>query len=286
MTTEEAKKLILDLHKNGCQRISFSGGEPLLRQDIGKLIDYVNSLGMQCTLNSNGILVPDFLEDLKKLDSLAISLDGKPEHHDMLRGAGTGEKALEAIKKAAQSGIRVHTNTVLNKYNLDDIDYMLDLVSRYGGKAEFALAISNIFGEGISPEAFKPDNDEFRNAIRYIIKKKKAGAPILFSSVAYESVLSCWQDFSVEMIMDKKPKGMPNCPAGKLFALIDADGMLWACPHLIGKISAKNALREGVAEAWKTASQHNCRGCYQVYHHEFSLLMSLNPKVLWNYIKG
>lgn len=286
MSTEEAKALISDLKDNGCLRISFSGGEPLLREDIGELINYVRSMGMSVTLNSNGILVPEHINILKNLDSLAISLDGRPEHHNILRGEGTGEEALLGVKQAAEAGIRVHINMVLNKYNLDDVDYMLDLARQYSSKVEFNLAISNIFGEGISPDEFKPTNEEFRSILKYIIKKKKEGAPILFSAAAYESVLNCWKDFSIEGVMNAShPKVMPKCPAGKLFCLIDADGTLWACPHLIGKINSKNALKVGVAEAWLVATHHPCTGCYQIYHHEFSLLMNLNPKVLWNYFK-
>jgi MoaA/NifB/PqqE/SkfB family radical SAM enzyme len=286
MTTAEAKSLIVALRENGCQRISFSGGEPLLREDIGELIDYVNSFGMGSTLNSNGILVPQRLPDIENVDVLAISLDGRPEHHDIFRGEGTAAKALEGLKAAVTAGIRVHTNTVLHKYNLEDIDYMLDLAKQYGFKTEFALPITNIFGEGVSADEIKPTNTALRNALTHIIQKKKKGAPILFSAVAYESVLSCWEDFAVEGVLDTTaPTGMPQCPAGKFFCLIDATGTLWACPHLIGKIESKNALDVGVAEAWRVATEHPCTGCYQVYHHEFSLLMDANPKVLWNYVK-
>ena len=91
---------------------------------------------------------------------------------------------------------------------------------------------------------------------------------------------------SVEGVLDAPaPVGMPNCPAGRFFCMIGVDGTLWACPHLIGKIGAKNALDVGVAEAWNTAGKHPCTGCYQIYHHEFSMLMDLNPKILWNYFK-
>lgn len=286
MTTEEIKTLVKDLKNNGCLRISFSGGEPLLRKDISELIDYAKSQGMSVTLDSNGILVPKRLADLKNLDSLAISLDGKPEHHDVLRGKGGGAKALEGIKRALKAEICVHVNMVINKYNLNDIDYMLDLAKRLGFKVQFNLAITNIFGEGASADEVKPKNGEFKGAIKYIIKQKKKGAPILFSSAAYESVLNCWKDFSIEGIMNgKAPKGIPPCPAGRLFCLIDADGTLWACPHLIGKIKAANALKVGIAKAWQIANNHPCKGCYQVYHHEFSLLMNLKPAVLWNYFK-
>lgn len=286
MTTKEVKRVIKDLKDNGCLRISLSGGEPLLREDIGQLIDYAKSLGMNVALDSNGFLVPERLNDLKNLDSLAVSLDGKPEHHDLLRGKGSALKALEGIKRALEAGMKVNVNMVINRYNLNDIDYLIGLARKFGFKMEFNLMITNIFGEGISGEEIKPTNEQFKKSIKKIIKLKKEGAPILFSADAYESVLNCWQDFSIEGIINgEPPKGMPLCPAGRFFCLIDADGTLWACPHLIGKIKAKNALKAGVARAWQVANNHPCKGCYQIYHHEFSLLMNLKPEVLWNYFK-
>ena len=107
MNTDQAKRLIKDLKDNGCLRVSFSGGEPLLREDIIELIDCAKKNGMAVTLNSNGILVSKYLNELKKLDALAISLDGHPEHHNILRGKNSGEKAIEGIRQAVQFGIKV-----------------------------------------------------------------------------------------------------------------------------------------------------------------------------------
>ncbi|MDD5069984.1 MAG: radical SAM protein [Candidatus Omnitrophica bacterium] len=286
LTTEQIKAIISDLSSNGCQRISFSGGEPLLRKDIGELIEFVNAKRMSLTLNSNGILVTENIEILKKLDSLAISLDGRPRNHDILRGNGTGEKALQGILAASKSGIRVHVNMVLNQYNLSDIDYILDLAEAEGFFVEFGLIISPIKNDQKNNSNFKPSNDQFKDALKYIIRKKEEGRPILFSKAAYQSVLNSWNDFSIEGVINQPPpNGMPECVAGKFFCIIDASGYLWACPHLIGKIKADNVLEVGVARAWNQARRHPCCGCYQVYHHEFSLLMNLNFKVLLNYAK-
>lgn len=285
LSAEQIKKIISDLRLNGCRRISFGGGEPLLRPDIFELADFVETSGMHCVINSNGILVPQFLDKLRKVDTLVISLDGRPPNHDILRGPGSGQKALDAVIMAAEAGIRVHTNTVLHRHNLNDIDYMLELAAKHDFKAEFALVIGKISGDVSAPEDIKPSTDEFRRAIRHIIARKKEGAPVLFSAASYESVLNCWNDFALEGVMTgEPPEGMPRCPAGKFFCLIDAAGVLWACPHLMGKIPAENVLSVGVKQAWRTAGTHGCSGCYQVYHHEFSLLMDLRWPVLRNYI--
>ena len=58
-TTEELLNLIKELRKMGTRAIYISGGEPLLREDIGTIIDAVKDENMFCFINSNGVLVPD-----------------------------------------------------------------------------------------------------------------------------------------------------------------------------------------------------------------------------------
>jgi len=286
-STEQGKQIIKDLHENGCERLSFAGGEPLLRKDVFELLDYARSLDISTVLNTNGTLIPRFLPELAKLDGLAVSIDGRPEHHDLVRGPGTAAQTLKGIEAAVNYGIPVVTNTVINKKNLGDIDYILDIARKYKIKAEFALYISNVFGNDMFDDEHKPTDEEYRTALKLIIQRKKEGAPILFSQTAYEGVLYSWKDFNFEGGANgtPQPEGMPTCPAARFFCLIDADGTLWACPHLIGKIDSKNILETSVKEAWKTAEQHTCKGCYQVYHHEFAHLMKLEPQVIWNYVK-
>lgn len=286
MTTPQIKKVIRELKENGCLRINFCGGEPLLRNDIGELIDYAGTLGLSVDLTSNGTLVPGKLEKLKGLKCITISLDGRHKHHDILRGKGSAAKALEGIKAAIDAGVEVRVNMVLHKHNLADIDYMVNLAEKLGFKLHISLAISNIFGSK-ALIGVKPTTKQFQKVLKRVIYLKENGAPIFFSAAAYKSVLNCWTDYEVEGVIGAPaPKGMPTCPAGKMFGLIDADGRFWACPHLIDKVKAKNAVKVGVAEAWKQTNNHFCTGCYQVYHHEYGLLMDLKLPVVWNYIRA
>lgn len=285
MTTNQIKKVIRDLKKNGCLRINFCGGEPLLRNDIKELISYGKAQGLSIDLTSNGVLVPSRLNEIKDIKCLTISLDGKPDHHDILRGKGSAAKALVAIESAINFGIEVRVNMVLHKYTLGDIDYMLNLAKKLGFKIHISLAINNII-KNQPLLNIKPTNAQFRKVLKQIIEKKKRGEPILFSQNAYENVLK-WSDFNIEGIMNgPKPRNMPTCPAGKVFGLIDADGRFWACPHLIDKVKADNILKDGVAKAWNQTQNHPCTGCYQIYHHDFGMLFDLKLPVLWNYIKS
>ena len=100
LDTAAVKRLIDQMKMAGVRLISFTGGEPLVRSDMGEIIRYVKSHGLVCKLNSNGMLVQQRLDDLRPLDLLQISVDGPPQVQDQLRGAGTAERASHAIHAA------------------------------------------------------------------------------------------------------------------------------------------------------------------------------------------
>lgn len=283
-TKEQIFTIIDELKKLGNKRISLAGGEPLIRQDIGEIINYIKDKGLDCVVNSNGILVPQKIDSLKRLDALCISIDGPEVIHDLYRGSGSFQKALAAIKCAREAGLPVNTNTVLNKSNLDSIDYILQLAKEYNLLAEFNLLI------GYLPDklkvAAKPSDDEFKTAIKTIINFKKKGYPVLMSEKAYQYVLS-WPSYEIEEIRGKDPDFKhTKCMAGKYFCVIDTDGKVYACPHLIGKMKAINCYEEGFAKAFDNSSVHDCRACYQVYHNEFNLLFNLDRGIILNHTKN
>ena len=57
LTSQEAQVVVGDLADFGVPVILFSGGEPLLRQDIFDVMGYAASLGVQPVLSSNGTLL-------------------------------------------------------------------------------------------------------------------------------------------------------------------------------------------------------------------------------------
>ena len=58
----QVKDMIKQMYKNGVSFISFTGGEPLLIKDIGRIIDHIKKKGMLCSMVSNGWLVQKRLQ--------------------------------------------------------------------------------------------------------------------------------------------------------------------------------------------------------------------------------
>ncbi|MFW9939028.1 MAG: radical SAM/SPASM domain-containing protein [Candidatus Thorarchaeota archaeon] len=112
LSTEEAKRVIDESQKLGISILAFTGGEPLLREDIFELVSYVNQKKTVPILFTNGLLLTQ--ENVDKLSkaglySLFVSIDSPlPDEHNNLRGvAGLFETAIEGIKRAKEKGIFV-----------------------------------------------------------------------------------------------------------------------------------------------------------------------------------
>ncbi len=112
LSTEEAKQLIDDSQKLGVTIIAFTGGEPLVREDIYELIAHVDQQKAMPIMFTNGLLLND--ENVERLFqagmySVFVSLDSPfPEEHDALRKMpGIFAKATDGINKLKQKGILV-----------------------------------------------------------------------------------------------------------------------------------------------------------------------------------
>jgi radical SAM protein with 4Fe4S-binding SPASM domain len=136
LTTEEAKGLIDELSKEGVFRISFTGGEPLIRKDFLEIAEYACDTGIELALNTNATLIDK--KKAKKISKLffevQISLDGATATtHDYIRGVGVFEKTLRGIKELRDAGETIITiNTTVMKPNLREIVDILYLAIQLG----------------------------------------------------------------------------------------------------------------------------------------------------------
>jgi len=132
MTTAEAKQMILDLAGFGSPVLLFSGGEPLLREDLPELAEYAVSRGMRAVLSTNGtLLTREKVAVLKKigLSYIGVSLDGLQTTHDRFRGvAGAFDKAMSGIRICREEGIKVGVRFTINRKNAADIPAIFDLL--------------------------------------------------------------------------------------------------------------------------------------------------------------
>lgn len=278
LSKEQIFSLIDELSEMGNQRLGFWGGEPLLRNDIGELINYAKEKGIFTTLISNGHLVTQKINELKNLELLFLSLDGSEKNHDASKGKGSYEKVINAIKTSISNNIPVWTITVINKNNLNDIGFVLDLARKMGFLATFQVLYrdSQVTKDDSN---ILPTGDEYRSVINKLIEEKKNGAPI-GSSEAYLKHILNWNDYNITALFNQKSNFKMKCYGGKFFCNIDTDGSVYPCDWMIGKINALNCVKDGFRKAWNNISIPECDGCLKSCYSEYNLMFSFN----WNAI--
>lgn len=280
MPFHQVKTVIDDLVRAGMFRLNIVGGEPLVREDIGAIVEYVRQKGIDCAMTTNGILVPQKIDILKKLNTGCFSIDGQRRGHDLNRGAGTFDKAIAGLDACKMAGVRVQLSAVLTKHTVHDVDFMVALAEKYNCKVSFTTLIRQQRGNYKEQSDLFPANQDVKDALKRILELKKERKPILFSTEIYRYTLN-WPDYTQDIIIGKKPDfKFVHCYAGKYFCIVDYNGDLYPCPQLVGIFSPGNILRDGFFVALKKTSQHNCRACSMPCSNEFSMFFALKPKVL------
>ena len=167
LDTNQWKEVIDRLSEIGVFIVTFTGGEPTLRQDLPELLAYAQRKGMVTGLITNGRKLKNkiYVQTLEDagLDFVQVTLEShKPRIHDLITSVeGSWKETVVGIKNAVRSQIYVTTNSTLSKYNAQDflrtIEYIKELgVAAFGcnsliysGKAnkvsqEFALSIEEL----------------------------------------------------------------------------------------------------------------------------------------------
>jgi len=134
MTPDEIKLTLDDLHKihkgdmRG-KRIVLTGGEPFVREDIIEIVDLIKERGFRTLINSNGLLIrKDQIEHLSNYEALQIcvSLDGKKESHEKIRGRETYESTLRKIRELSDSGIPTAINMLCHRGNYKELSDVIN----------------------------------------------------------------------------------------------------------------------------------------------------------------
>lgn len=176
LSIEEWKKVAHQLGKMGIFQCVISGGEPLLLgEGLFEILDVLHSYGIKLILISNGMLIDQkMISRLSKYEIswFQISIDGsRPEIHDLIRGAKSWYKALNAANLVREAGMPlVVAHTVVNA-NFDYLREMIDMAYLLGA-FRFSFGAFQLSGRAISNYTQLALTDEQINQINEIANYK------------------------------------------------------------------------------------------------------------------
>ena len=176
LTTVEGKQLIENLSQFGVPVILFSGGEPLMREDLPELASYAVEKGMRAVISTNGTLISkEMAYTLKRigLSYVGVSLDGMETVNDRFRGVkGAFKSALDGIKNCKAAGIKVGLRFTINTFNAEELPKIFRLLEEMDiPRACFYHLVYAGRGSKLVEEDLS--HEETRAAINMIMDKTK-----------------------------------------------------------------------------------------------------------------
>jgi len=213
-----------------CPHVTLTGGEPLLRTDLPRLVDFLSQRGVQSTIISNGRLlseerVVELLERGAGLFEIPM-LSYRREVHDQLSGApGAFDAALAAMARIRFHGGQFVAVFVATRLNLPDLYDTLRLAFAFGARGMMVNRF-NVGGRGIAHvDELLPSADELRAALSVA---DKASTELGFSISCSIPIQPCLIDTRAYPRL-----GFGFCAAGteRAYYTLDPLGNLRPCNH-------------------------------------------------------
>jgi radical SAM protein with 4Fe4S-binding SPASM domain len=138
LTTTEAFKLVDDVAACGRPLLVLTGGDPLMRDDIFKIVEYATSLGLPVSVSpsATGRLTESSIRAMAAagVRRIAVSLDAPDaESHDAFRRVrGSYARTLAAIEYAREYGVGVQIHTTVSQANRERLHEFKPLLERLG----------------------------------------------------------------------------------------------------------------------------------------------------------
>lgn len=292
LTTDQSKSMIDDLALLGKPVLILSGGEPLFRRDIYEIAAYAKSRGLPVALSTNGTLVTEKVALQIKNSGIyyaSISLDGvSPATHDIFRGSGNFNRAMQGFLNLKKEGIKVQINFTVTKQNVREVPKMVDLASSLGAQALYLFLLVPV-GCGVKiAESQMLTTQEVEEWLAWVAEKEEnksirkeeppSGTPIRVQDVAASLSASapslknslegaatpplelraiCAPQFYrvQQQFMQGKSENHQKrlgCLAGINICFISHKGDLFPCGYL--PLSAGNVKKSQLSEIWRKSS--------------------------------
>ncbi|MDK2916181.1 MAG: Fe-coproporphyrin synthase [Euryarchaeota archaeon] len=243
LSTTEALVLIDDLAAAGVPLILFSGGEPLLREDLPELARAAADHGIRTALSTNGTLItPDAARMIKDagIGYAGISLDGaSPETHDAFRGSeGAFARAVEGFARCREAGIRTGLRVTLTRENMEELEALIDLAVTLGA-SRFCLYWLVPSGRGSEAyDRLQVGSEEVDEALTLLYRRALETDPGAMEFLTVDAPQDC-----IHLLRAMERDGSPDlagaealvrslnggCSAGKRVANIDPRGNVYPC---------------------------------------------------------
>lgn len=243
LKTDDCIKIIDKLAENKVQRITFFGGEPLVRKDFFQIVDYAFNKGIFINMTTNGLMITEKMikNELYKFDMIRVSLDGpNAETHEFIRNKkGAFDATINKIKMLVKNGIDVGVVTCISHRNLKYVKEMVELLEKLKIKRWFLPLLSSAGrGSSIAKEVLTPlEVKQFLVDIQNLTKNSSFTVNL---------------DIPYSVLLKKENKNViAACPAAISELVIFANGDVSPCCQV--PVIAGNVLEKDIFDIWNNS---------------------------------
>jgi len=248
LNTAEAKRMLDQIKAANFHLMVFSGGEPLLRNDIFELMAYASKIGLRPVLGTGGGLIDAAAAlELKAAGVLAagISLDSvNAEKHDRFRGEeGLFARVENAFLELKKVGIPFQTHMTVMDWNLGELESIIDYSAQIGAKAAHIFFMVPT-GRAAYIEESAISKKEYQLAVERIMRKSE--------EVEIEVKPVCAPQFIAtadQLNINSRFKN--GCLAGVSYCIVNPVGDVQPCAYLDLKVG--NVKEESFKSIWENS---------------------------------
>ena len=229
LDTADGLALIDGIAAAGFRIMIFSGGEPLLREDIVTLVRHARSRGLLPVFGSNGtLLTGELARRLKEAGAAAVGISLDSPHrqeHDAFRGMpGAWQGAVDGMRACREAGLPFQVHTTAMRWNADQITELTDWALAAGAKAHHVFFLVPT-GRGLSMENESLPPDRYERLLRQLMEQS--------TKVPIEIKPTCAPQFvRIARQMGIATRFGRGCLAGLSYCIISPVGVVQACAYL------------------------------------------------------
>ena len=269
MSADRWCEVIDEFRAGGMGRVSLMGGEPLLRQDTGRIISHLNAVGVHAAMNTNAWFVAERIEEVAKLDLVSISLDGPEDVHDGQRRKGSYRRVVDAIERLRRLGRPVVTMTVVTAKGVDNVKHALEVARAHGIRAYFQL-VHDADGDVDKPVAPEISAQRVTALMDELIDLKAQGWPV-------------GNSFSIlkQQRQQRHIGSCADCYAGSYYGYVFADGTVAPCVLTQRQVPRRNGHELGFLQAFQAMPAPVGPGCSCAPTHEVNQILDFDVRALF-----
>jgi MoaA/NifB/PqqE/SkfB family radical SAM enzyme len=259
------------LRKMGIMELVLSGGDPLLRDDIGIILDYA-SKHFVTTVYDNGSMAAKKVDCLRNVDFVAISIDSLDEaKNDSIKAVpGSLKAAINSVETLQREGIKVAVTPTISQKNLHEI---VDITNHFTSKGvpvwyclysyDTSVDSKQLFRIGkVNDEFVITDKKAMVDLCNQLIEMKKTNNQILMTTKLLEALRGLFED-----------KRIWKCQALKNFLVVDHLGRIAGCHSQPFAGSVFDLPKEWKSPKFKKLrhTYHDCAQCNYLCYVAYSL---------------